>query len=217
MPATDELIAKLSDGLLPVRRLHPPAVRAAVWVLLATAVVVLLAAGRGLRGDIAAMLGEPSYLVQIAAAYLTGIAATVAAFEVSLPHHARAWSLLPAPFLALWLSGFVFGCLGHWIAIPFGAPVVADSVSCLATILAATVPLALVLWIMLRRSSPLRPTRTALLGSLGVAGFADTAHLLIHQVEASSLVLAINIVPVLVILAVGALLGRRGLATAGIT
>jgi hypothetical protein len=216
MRTTDNLIATLSDELLPVRRLRPPAVRAAAWVMLATAVVALLAAGRGLRADIASMLGEPSYLVQIGAAYLAGIAATIAAFEISLPHRARAWSLLPVPFLVLWLSGFAYGCLDHWIAIPLGAPVVADSVSCLATILAATVPLALVLWIMLRRSSPLRPTSTALLGSLAVAGFADTAHLLIHQVEASSLVLAINIVPVLVILAVGSLLGRRGLGTAGI-
>ena len=78
----------------------------------------------------------------------------------------------------------------------------------------ASLPVGLVLWIMLRRSRPLRPATTAWIGALAVAAFADTAHLLIHVVEASALVLVINLVPVTFILLMGGLLGRRSLALA---
>jgi hypothetical protein len=87
-----------------------------------------------------------------------------------------------------------------------------DSIRCLETLIMASLPLGLVLWMMLRRSRPLRASATAWVGALAVAGFADTAHLLIHVVQASSLVLVINLVPVAIILVIGGILGRRSLA-----
>jgi hypothetical protein len=212
MRSTEDLIASLSTGLTPVRRLKPPLLRALGWILLATAVIAILVLLRGFRGDIASRLEDPAYLIQVAGAWLTGAAATLAAFEVSLPDRKRGWLLLPLPFAALWLSGFAFGCLGDWIAIPAGAPVMHDSVRCLETLILASLPLGLVLWMMLRRARPLRAGATAWVGALAVAGFADTAHLLIHVVQASSLVLVINLVPVTIILVIGGLLGRHSLA-----
>jgi hypothetical protein len=100
------------------------------------------------------------------------------------------------------------------VAIPAGAPVVPDSIRCLETLIMASLPLGLVLWIMLRRARPLRPAATSWIGALAVAAFADTAHLLIHVVEASALVLVINLVPVTLILLLGGLFGRRSLALA---
>ena len=212
MRATEDLIASLSTGLKPVRRLQPPLLRALGWILLATVVIAILVLLRGFRGDIASCLQDPAYLIQVAGAWLTGAAATLAAFEVSLPDRKRGWLLLPLPFAALWLSGFAYGCLGDWIAIPAGAPIMHDSVRCLETLIMASLPLGLVLWMMLRRARPLRASVTAWVGALAVAGFADTAHLLIHVVQASSLVLTINLVPVGLILALGSLLGRHFLA-----
>src|SRR4029077_14438387 len=116
------------------------------------------------------------------------------------------------PFAALWLSGFAFGCLGDWIAVPAGAPVMHDRVRWLEALIIASLPLGLVLWRMLRRARPLRAGATAWVGALAVPGFADTAHLLIHMVQASSLVLVINLVPVTIILVIGGLLGRHSLA-----
>jgi hypothetical protein len=211
---TDALIARLADELVPVRRLAPPPLRAALWIAAATALAVLLALARGLRPDLAQQLADPAYLVQLAGAWLAGAAATLAAFEIALPDRPAAWLLLPLPAAALWLSGFAYGCLGHWVAIPAGAPVVADSVRCVETIGMASVPLALVLWLMLRRARPLRAGGTAWLGGLAVAAFADVAHLLAHRVEASLLVLLVNLVPVALILAAGGLAGRCGLAAA---
>jgi len=214
MRSTEDLIASLSTGLTPVRRLKPPPLRALGWILLATAVIAILVLLRGFRADIDACLQYPAYLIQVVGAWLTGAAATLAAFEISLPDRKRSWLLLPLPFAALWLSGFAYGCLGDWIAIPSGAPVMADSIRCLETLVMASLPLGLVLWMMLRRARPLRASATAWVGALAVAAFADTAHLLIHVVQASSLVLVINLVPVTIILMIGGFFGRQALRAA---
>ena len=85
---------------------------------------------------------------------------------------------------------------------------------CLQTILLASLPLAFVLWRMLARARPLAPSPVAWAGALAVAAFADSAHLLIHVVQASALVLVINLLPAAVIVGIGGLFGRRGLASA---
>lgn len=213
MESTDDLIASLAIQLKPVRRLRPPPLRALGWIALATALVAALAFFRGLRADLADQLRDPAYLVQLGAAWLTGVTATLAAFETSLPDRSRMWQILPLPSVALWLYGLGYGCLAHWIEIPLGAPVVPDSVQCLKTIVMASVPLSLIIWLMLRRSRPLRPAGTAWMGGLAVAAFADTAHLMIHVVQASLLVLAINLVPIALIVVTCGLLGRRSLAS----
>ena len=216
MPSTEELIATLSGQLRPVRRLWPPLWRALGWSLLATTVIAALTLIRGLRADMQTELGDPAYYVQVTGAWLTGAAATLAAFNVSLPDRSRLWLLLPAPFVLLWLSGFAYGCLGDWISVPAGAPVIADSVRCLETIVMASLPLFLVLWLMLRRNRPLQSPVTAWIGGLAVAGFADTAHLLIHVVQASLLVLLINLLPVAAIILLSGAAGRRPLVSGAV-
>jgi hypothetical protein len=209
MASTENLIEQLAGGLQPVRRLRRPWIRAAGWIVFATALIAVMAAITGLRFDIHARLRDPGYLIALAGAWLTGATAAVSAFEISLPDRSRAWLLLPVPALAMWVSGFAVGCLGDWIAVPEGAPIAAQSMRCLTTILVASAVLIAVLLPMLWRSRTLRPTETAWIGILAVAGFADTAHLLMHMIQASLLVLIINLVPALVIVVVGGLAGRR--------
>ena len=211
MADTDRLIEQLSAAATPVKRLAPPLLRALGWVLLATAVVAALCWMRGLRPDLAARLREHEFMVSVAAAWLTGVTATGAAFALSVPDRSRAWMFAPLPSLALWLYGFAYGCLANWIAIPQGAPLMADSMSCLRTLTYASVPLGIVLWLMLRRAKPLRSASTALVGALAVAGFADTAHLLINMVNPTAMVLLMNVGTSAVIVLVGALGGRRAL------
>jgi hypothetical protein len=215
MGSTDQLIESLAARLLPTGRLRPPVVRALVAVGLASLVIALLVLARGARGDLAAVLAAPAFRFQLAGAFATGASATLAAFQFSLPDRAPGWLWLPVPFAILWLWGFAYGCLGHWVAVAEGAPVMAESVRCLQTLVLASLPIALGLWLLLRRVRTLRPSGTAWLGGLAVAGFADTAHLLIHQVEASLLVLVINLVPVAAIVLTAGWLGARRLAAAG--
>ena len=214
MASTEELIGRLSNGLTPVTRLARPGLRALGPIALATALIMLLVFLRGFRADLDLRLAEPSYLLQLSGAWLTGVAATLAAFEVSLADRSRSWLLLPLPPLILWLSGFGWTCLADWIAIPAGAPIAYDSVRCLETILLASLPLAFVLWRMLARSRPLAPASVAWVGALAIAAFADSAHLLIHVVQASALVLVINLIPAAIIIALGGIFGRHGLAAA---
>ena len=214
MDSTDRLIARLAEGLTPVARLARPWARAFCLVLLASAIIVLLVLLRGLRADMPDRMIDGAYWLQLAGAWLTGASATLAAFEVSLPDRSRRWLLLPLPALGLWLSGFGYTCLADWIAIPAGAPIAHDSVRCLETILLASLPLAFVLWRMLARARPLAPAPVAWTAALAIAGFADTAHLLIHVVQASALVLVINLIPAAAIVLAGGVLGRRGLSRA---
>lgn len=215
MDSTDRLIARLADGLTPVARLARPWARAIGLVLLASGIVVLLVLLRGLRADMADRMVDGAYWLQLTGAWLTGAAATLAAFEVSLPDRSRGWLLLPLPAAALWLSGFGYTCLVDWIAIPAGAPIASDSLRCLETILLTSLPLAFVLWRMLGRARPLAPAPVAWTAALAIAGFADAAHLLIHVVQASALVLVINLIPAALIVLAGGMLGRRGLSHAG--
>jgi hypothetical protein len=209
--STESLIESLAQGAPPVRRLKPPVLRALAWIGLAVVVIAALAAWRGLRADFGQQEADPAYWVQLLGAALMGICGTLAVFEVSLPDRSRLWMLLPAPAALFWATGFAYGCLGHWVAIPFGAPVAEDSEKCLTTIVLAAIPLGLALWLMLRRTRTLRPDDSAWLGALAVAGFADTAHLLLHTVQASLLVLAVNVLPVAVIVILGGLGGGRNL------
>jgi hypothetical protein len=213
MDATDALIASLSEQLTPVRRLAPPSLRAASWVALATALVAAFCLVRGLRPDLSSRVLEPSFLTAVAAAWATGALATLAAFEIGLPDRRQAWLLAPLPALLLWVSGISYGCLGDWVAIPAGAPLVAGSVRCLETLLGTSIPLALVLWRMLRQARPLRPANPAWMGALAVAAFADTAHLLIHPLDATALVLVMNLGVAAIIVGCAGAAGARRLST----
>ena len=53
---TPDLIDSLVEAATPVRRLRPPLIRAALWLLLAAIVMGLLAVAHGLRSDIAMRL-----------------------------------------------------------------------------------------------------------------------------------------------------------------
>lgn len=212
MNSTDDLIASLSAQLTPVRRLLPPPLRTFGCLVFATAVIGFLVLLRSLRSDFSTQIHDPTYLVQLGAAWLTGAIATLSAFETSLPDRSRKWLFAPIPSVVLWLYGLEYGCLAHWIAIPLGAPIEPGSVSCLETIVFASVPVSLALWVMLRRSRPLRPGATLWMGGLAVAAFANTAHLLINVVQASLLVLVMNLVPVMLIMIAFRLSGRSAIA-----
>jgi hypothetical protein len=210
MTTTEQLIDGLSGGLQPVRPLRKPWVRAGLWSGFATAVVAAIVLVAGVEGDLAARLGEATFLMPLAGSWLTGVAAAFAAFAVSLPDRSRRWLWLPVLPVLLWGTGFAYGCLANWVAIPADLEVLPATIGCLLTIVLTSAGLLAVLLPMLRRVRTLRPRLTAWLGCLAIAGFADTAHILVHSNEqASLLALAINLVPALVLVVLGGLAGRR--------
>lgn len=206
---TSDLIATLAGNLKPVRRLRPPVVRAAGWLLLAALVLALLTISQGIRPDLVQRLHDRSFTVSIAASLLTGVLAAIAAFELSLPDRSRRWLLLPLPALVVWLSNVGYQCLVHWVSIDPQGMTLGETARCFATLVLTGLPLSLALLVMLRYAAPLRPSAVALTASLAVAGVTATALSMFHVLDATVLILMWNLGTVLLFVGLGSLFGRR--------
>jgi hypothetical protein len=211
MAATEQLIDTLSEKLQPVRPLRKPGLRAALWSAFATLVIALVAAIGGSRADLAHAMTEAGFVVPLIGSWLTGVTAALAAFHISLPDRSRRWLWLPLAPVLLWGTGFAVTCFTNPGDIPGSLALLPES-ACLMTIVATSAGLIAVLLPMLRRVKTLRPNLTAWLGCLAVAGFADTAHLLVHTEQDSLIALTVNLVPCLVLVVFGGLAGRRAVA-----
>lgn len=211
MAATDQLIEALTEGLQPVKPLRKPWLRAGLWSVFATLVIAVIVAVGGSRADLAHALQEASFLAPLAGSWLTGLTAALAAFQVSLPDRSRHWLWLPVVPVLLWSTGFAYSCLTNPGDILGSLELLPES-ACLLTIVVTSAGLIAVLLPMLRRVKTLRPRLTAWLGCLAVAGFADTAHLLVHTEQDSLLALTVNLVPALILVVLGGLAGRRAVA-----
>ena len=193
MVTTPELIDSLVADAQPVRRLRPPLLRAALWLLLAGVVLFALAALLGTRPDLAERLRQPTFTGALAGALLTGVLAAVAAFHVSLPDRSRLWLLLPVPALLLWMSTIGYGCLTDWVSITPGGVRLGATLECFATLVIASLPLSVALLVMLRHTALLDPTIVGILAGLATAGIAATAMSLVHELDASVMVLVWNL------------------------
>ena len=207
MVTTPELIEMLCADAKPVRRLRPPLVRAALWLLFAGLVLFALAVLQGTRPDLAERVREPTFVGALAGSLLTGVLAAIAAFHLSLPDRSRLWLLLPAPTLVLWGSTIGYGCLTDWVSIEPGGVRLGTTLECFATLAIASLPLYLVLLVMLRHAARLHPTMVAMMGGLASAGIAATALSLFHELDASVMVLLWNLGTAALIVALSGMFG----------
>jgi hypothetical protein len=209
MVTTPELIDRLCAGTTPVRRLRSPLLRAGSWLLLAGLVLVILAALHGTRPDLALRLHQPEFAATLAGSLLTGVLAAVAVFHVSLPDRSRSWLFLPAPAIALWLATIGYGCLTSWVSIGPGGIQLGSTLECFRTLVLVSLPPWAVLLVMLHRTAWLDPSPVALMGGLAIAGTAATAMSVLHQLDATALVLLWNLGAAAVIVVLGGSLGHR--------
>ena len=207
MVTTHELIEILCADAKPVRRLRPPLLRAALWLLFAGLVLIALAALLGTRPDLAERLRQPAFAAALAGSLLTGVLAAVAAFHLSLPDRSRLWLLLPVPALVLWVSTIGYGCLTGWVSIGPDGVRLGTTLECLATLAMASLPLSLVLLVMLRHAAQLYPTMVAMMGGLASAGIAATALSLFHELDATVMVLVWNLGAAALIVALAGIFG----------
>jgi hypothetical protein len=206
---TPDLIASLAANATPVRRLRPPVMRAACWLLLAAVVLTLLAINQGIRPDLVERLREPTFATGLAASLLTGVLAAIATFLVSLPDRSRLWLLLPMPALVLWLSNIGYQCLIQWIDIGPDGVSLGEAARCFATLVLTSVPLSLAMLVMLRYAAPLRPTAVTLMGSLAVAAITATALSLFHTIDATVMILMWNVGTAILFVALAGVFGRK--------
>jgi hypothetical protein len=209
---TPDLIDTLVDCATPVRRLRPPLVRAALWLLLAALVLGLLAVVHGVRPDLAERLRQPVFVIGMVGALATGILAAIASFKVSLPDGSRWWLLLPAPALALWISTLGYGCLTDWISMGPSGIRLGEAARCFATLLLTSVPLSIAMLVMLRYAALLRPTAVCAAGGLAVAAITSFALSLFHDLDATIMILVWNLGTAFLIAGLASLFGRPMLA-----
>ena len=212
MTRTPDLIDTLVDCATPVRRLWPPVLRAALWLLFAVLVLGLLAIVHGVRPDFAERLQQPVFVIGMAGALATGILAAIASFKVSLPDGSRWWLLLPAPALMLWVSTISYGCLTDWVSMGPNGIRMGEAARCFATLLLTSVPLSIVMLVMLRYAALLRPTAVCAAGGLAVAAITSFALSLFHNLDATIMILVWNLGTAFLIAGLASLFGGPMLA-----
>lgn len=205
----DALIDRLSTDLVPVRRLRPPAVRTAGWLLLVAVVAVVLVMHFGLGGMTLRFANTPDLAWAAVGALATAITAAWAAFALSVPGRGTALAWLPLPAALLWIGASGLGCLRQWIAPGTQISTAHQSADCLVFIIGFSVPLSIAMVMLLRRAYPVRPILTAVM--VGLASAAASASLLeiCHAYDATATDLLSHVLAVGVVVAVNAAMGGR--------
>ena len=210
-PTTEELIGSLAQGLAPVRPLAPPVLRALLWL----AVTSLLIGAVVLRwAHLSVFLtrnADPRMALECAATLLTGIAGVVSAFYLSLPDRSNAWRYVPLPPLALWIATSGLGCLQYGLGLGPAGDRFGESTRCFMFIVAISVPLAAVLYAVLRRARPLEPLPVALSAALGVAGLSAFLLQFFHPFDTTVIDLTAHLGAVLAVVGLAGF-SRRTLA-----
>ncbi len=212
MMDTPELIASLAADARPVRVIRSPLARTGGWLALAAGILLLLVVEHGLRPDLAEQLRKPAFLLGGTASAATGVLAAAGCLLGSLPDRSRRWLLLPLPTLLVWLSTIGYGCLTDWVSVDAGALRMGEAVRCFATVVAVSVPLSVAMFAMLRHAARLRPNLVTMTAGLAVAAMTSTALSLLHQIDATVMILAWNLGLAAVLVPLEGALGRRVLS-----
>jgi hypothetical protein len=205
----EALIDRLGTDLVPVRRLLPPWLRTAGWLLVVVALAVGLLMHYGADPMLRRWAATPDLAWAGIGAVITAVCAAWAAFALGVPGRRAAWAWLPLPGALLWVGASGLGCLRTWIAPGTELAGVHQSADCLIFIISFSVPLSALLIVLLRRACPLRPVLTAVL--IGLASAAASASLLeiCHSFDAAATDLLTHALAVVVVVAANAAMGGR--------
>ena len=205
----EALIDRLGTDLVPVRRLLPPWLRTAGWLLVVVALAVGLLMHYGADPMLRRWAATPDLAWAGIGAVITAVSAAWAAFALGVPGRRAAWAWLPLPGALLWVGASGLGCLRTWIAPGTELAGVHQSADCLLFIISFSVPLSALLIVLLRRACPLRPVLTAVL--IGLASAAASASLLeiCHSFDAAATDLLTHALAVVVVVAANAAMGGR--------
>ena len=199
---TERLIEDLSGTLLPVRRLRPPLQRAAQWLLLVLALATVAIVPFANLPVFEHRMAVTRTAVECITTALTGIAAVIAAFMLSVPDRSPRWSLLPLPPFILWLLASGAGCVRNGLSLYQGGSFIGHSSHCFIFILGASVPLAAALFAVLRRARPINPSPVAALGGLGVAALSAFLLQFFHPFDVTVIDLTLHLAAVAVVILV---------------
>ena len=210
MTSTPDLIESLASDATPVKPLRPPLLRAAVWLGIGVAVLVIVALFQGFRSDLGTRLHQMEFDFNMIGAIFTGILAAIACFQLCLPDRSRVWALLPLPALILWMSTLGYQCLTDWVSLGPDGFQLGESADCFVIVALTSLPIYIALLVMLRHTAPLKPVSAIICGSLAVAAITATAHSLIHihEQDATLMIVFWNLGLAVFFVIVGSLFGE---------
>ncbi|HWL75513.1 MAG TPA: DUF1109 domain-containing protein [Burkholderiaceae bacterium] len=212
MRKTSDLIDSLVDSATPVRRLARPLLRTCIWLALAAVILALLCVAHGVRPDLSMRLKQPVFVVSMFGALATAVLAAWASFVLNLPESRRWWLLLPLPGVAVWVSTIGYGCLTDWVSMNPNGIQMGEAARCFATLLMTSTPLSVAMLIMLRFAAPLRPAMVSAVGGLAIAAMTSFALSLLHNLDATIMILVWNLGMAALIAGMASALGRPLLA-----
>ena len=214
--ARDALIAALVEDLRPVRRLGAPSRRAAAWLAVVAALALALASFADLPALQHRLMAVPDMWLALLGSAVTIVLAAFAAFQLDLPDRSPYWGLLPAPGLALWIGASGMGCARTWLVAGTSDASMGETMHCLTFILAFSVPLSVLMFVMLRRGYSLHPSLTGAAAGLAVAAAAATLLDFFHPYDAAITDLSVHATAVALVVFANRLLFRSRLAPRGL-
>jgi hypothetical protein len=190
----DDLIAKLSNDLDPVRRPWPPGATAAAWLLVSACYVLVVMAALGpFRSGFAEQLtSTPRFALEMALGVAAAVCFVGAAFRASVPgYDTRGMTRLAWVLTAGWLGHFALG---------FDYPVLEPSMEgkrdhCVYEAYLYSVPTVLAAIWLQRRRYPLKPLQAALHAALAAALIPAIAMQIACMYEPGH-ILAFHVLPV---------------------
>jgi hypothetical protein len=206
---TERLIRTLAENVEPVRPLAPPWRRTMFWAAAGVVYLIVLATVMSVRDDLVARMQEPRFLIEQAAALVTGLTAAVAAFATIVPGDRRQVVWVPLASAAVWVAIVSAGALRELRVAEPGDVLFQADWRCVWAILAAAAVPATTMAMMLRRGVPLTPRVTAALGGLAAAGLGNLGVCLFDPHSSNLVVLIWHCGTVLVMAALAGLAGRQ--------
>jgi hypothetical protein len=205
---TEQVIEQLAAELEPIKPLRAPGARAVIWLALVGCAAAIVILSYAHRDSALARLAIPRIAIECAATGLTAIAAILAAFELSVPDRSPRWAWLPLPPLLAWLGASGLGCLRSGLLFHTHGTAIGESSHCFLFIVAVSVPLAVLLFAMLRRARPVNPIPVAAMGTLGVAASAAFLLEFFHPFDVTAIDLAMHLAAVAALILLGMALRR---------
>jgi hypothetical protein len=206
--STPELIDLLARDAAPVRRLASPLHRGFLFLAAIVGIVLAATLVLGAWPVMLTRLQDSRFAVEMIATVLTGVAAILVAFCLSIPGWSRFWMVLPLPPLAVWLGASGYGCYRNWLVYGAGGSLaLGRSADCFIFILTASIPTAIVLFFALRRARPLNTVPVMAIGALGVAGLAAAALQFFHPFDVTVTDLGLHAAAVAVVVGFATLFG----------
>jgi len=196
---TEDLIVSLAADAQSVKPLPSIDARAGRWIRIALISSVVLALAFGIRHDLNAAAGHPSFVLLGVLGLMVAVGASVSSLRLSVPGVAsRATGVWPVGLLGLWIALLVVSALSggaslaamyhepwHWACI--------SRVSLLAVIPSGA------LWIAVGRGYVLDRGRSAFLSAIAGGAIAALALQFVCPVDRGAHLLVSHLVPVLVL------------------